>query len=399
MRIRIKKDIPNIIHLIKLLINKKNYKKEITNKIHLITYRKFSPHGGVGGGGAVMSANKILFGEELGNIPLKYTFKNENNAQLKENELNILWQSIKFIFENCENETNYAYITHDFACAVGLALLGKKYVLVSHIQGSIVEQKVNFGRKMTMITKLILQYCESFAFKNAQAVYFPSMGAYKYFCSSKYKTVKKDEFKFGGILYNTLYAFPKPEQINNITKNDSYITILSVGQLTIAKGMDKNISFLKELIMNSDEKFRYILVGQGPLKNLICKSLQEFETLFNNFSYIYIESCTYPQMQYLQDISDIYLMLHRISIFDLTTLEMMNKSKCIILSNVGGNPEFNKENNIILVDDNKKAIDSFVKSNIKDLGKKNKKVYDKYFSDKEFKKNYISVIKQLCKIK
>ena len=48
-------------------------------------------------------------------------------------------------------------------------------------------------------------------------------------------------------------------------------------------------------------------------------------------------------------------MLHRISIFDLATLEMMNKSKCIILSNIGGNPEFNKDNNIITTN-NAKAV-------------------------------------------
>jgi len=42
------------------------------------------------------------------------------------------------------------------------------------------------------------------------------------------------------------------------------------------------------------------------------------------------------------------MMLQRISIFDLATLEVMNKEKAIVLSAVGGNIEFNKENNIIL---------------------------------------------------
>ncbi len=307
-----------------------------------------------------------------------------------------MWGAIEFVFEKTKHERDYAYVTHDYGSAVGLALLGKRYVLVSHIQGSRVEEKFNFGEKFTDISKLIIQFCEKFAFKNAVAVCFPSEGAYKYFCQSKYKTIKNNEFNFGGVLYNTLYAYPEPATVENISRDESKLTFLSVGQLTTAKGMDKHSIFFRNLLQKTSKQIRYIFVGRGPLEKQILEELNKLKTDYSNFEYEYIKSCSYPQMQYLQNISDVYLMLHRISIFDLTTLEVMNKSKCVILSDIGGNPEFNKEDNVILVGKNyQTAIEKFLSSNVEELGKKNKEVYDKYFSNDKFREAYYLIIKNL----
>ncbi len=398
MKISLFKDFKNLIHLINLLLYKKRkHNDENLNKIHFITNRRYFPTGGAGGGGAVQSANKILFGNELNSIPLKYSFYEENEFNLKrKNDLWDLWGAIEFVFQKTKNEQNYAYITHDYGSAMGLALLGKKYVLVSHIQGSRVEEKINFGEKFTYISRLIIQLCEKIAFKNAFAVCFPSEGAYKYFCNSKYKTIKNNEFNFGGVLYNTLYAYPEPAIVENISKDESKITFLSVGQLTIAKGMDKHASFLDGILSKTTKNIRYIFVGKGPLESSIVADLDKLKNKYLNFEYIQVKGCTYPQMQYLQDISDVYLMLHRISIFDLTTLELMNKSKCVILSDVGGNPEFSKEENIILVGENQKAaIEMLLNSDIKLLGIKNKEVYDKYFSNDKFRENYFKITRKL----
>lgn len=398
MKINVFKDLKNLIHLINLFFcKKKKNKNENLNKIHFITNRRYFPNGGAGGGGAVQSANKILFGDELNSVPLKYSFYEENKFNLKrKNDLWDLWGAIEFVFEKTKNEQNYAYITHDYGSAVGLALLGKRYVLVSHIQGSRVEEKLNFGEKFTDISKLIIQFCENFAFKNAVAVCFPSEGAYKYFCNSKYKTIKNNEFNFGGVLYNTLYAYPEPATVENISRDESKLTFLSVGQLTTAKGMDKHTLFFDKLLQVTNKNIRYIFVGKGPLENSIIANLDKLKNKYLNFEYIHIKGCTYPQMQYLQNISDVYLMLHRISIFDLTTLELMNKSKCVILSEVGGNPEFNRDENIILVGENQKtAIETFLNSDIKLLGKNNKEVYDKYFSNDKFREAYYLIIKKL----
>ena len=160
--------------------------------------------------------------------------------------------------------------------------------------------------------------------------------------------------------------------------------------------MDKHTLFFDKLLQVTNKNIRYIFVGKGPLENSIIANLDKLKNKYLNFEYIHIKGCTYPQMQYLQNISDVYLMLHRISIFDLTTLELMNKSKCVILSEVGGNPEFNRDENIILVGENQElVVEKVLNSDIKLLGKKNKEVYDKYFSNDKFREAYYLIIKNL----
>jgi hypothetical protein len=137
------------------------------------------------------------------------------------------------------------------------------------------------------------------------------------------------------------------------------------------------------------------MVGKSKLEKEILKKLEGLKIKYDNFDYMHIEKCSYPQMQYLQDISDVYLMLHRISIFDLTTLKVMKKGKCIILSDVGGNPEFNKENNIILCDNYEQCANDFINCNLDKLSIKNKEVYNQYFSQEQFKINYLIIMKDL----
>ena len=76
---------------------------------------------------------------------------------------------------------------------------------------------------------------------------------------------------------------------------------------------------------------------------------------------------------------------------------MMDKSKCVVLSDVGGNPEFNREDNIILVknDDYEAGSSALLGSDIKTLGNKNKRVYEKYFSNRNFAESYGAVLEEL----
>ena len=94
------------------------------------------------------------------------------------------------------------------------------------------------------------------------------------------------------------------------------------------------------------------------------------------------------------NICDIYLMLHRVSIFDFATLEAMHNGKAIILSNIPGNDEYNKENNICLIDEpiNWDKVENLVRQRVK-IGKKNKLIYEKYFSERVFVENYHKMLR------
>lgn len=399
MRIRAMSDLKNLLHFLRLLVlrnRKKSFEK--VRSVRFITFRRFFPDGGAGGGGAVQSANRVLFGSELNGVSLKYSFYEDNRFSTdRKNELCDLFGAAEFVRLKTKDDRETAYITHDYGSAFGLYLAGKKYVLVSHIQGARVEEKINFGEKFTFVSRKIIQASEKLAFAHALCVCFPSEGAYDYFADSRYKVIRSGQFKKGRVLYNTLYAIGNMLPVSGITQDESCTTFLSVGQLTKAKGLDRNPLFLEAFLKKTAGKVRYIMVGKGPLEAAVKAELNRLSGLYDKFSYIHLKGCSYAEMQYLQNMADVYLMLHRISIFDLTTLEMMDKSKCVVLSDVGGNPEFNREDNIILVknDDYEAGSSALLGSDIKMLGNKNKRVYEKYFSNRNFAESYGAVLEEL----
>ncbi|WP_456110616.1 glycosyltransferase family 29 protein [Roseburia inulinivorans] len=364
---------------------------ECIDTIHSITHRPYTPNGGSGGGGAVLSCQKILIGDNYKNKMCKYTFFESNRFTKMKGicDLHDLWGAALFAIKKVKDERNTIYITHDYGTAFGLYLMGKEYVYINHLQGPRLEEKTNFGEKFSEKSALIIKKCEKMVFENARFVCYPSQGAAEYFENSKFQIVDLNKYNRGPVLYNTLYAFPKPEVIDGIEKRDA-ITILSVGQLTIAKGIDQCVPLIREIVNKTNNLIRWIIVGKGPLKEDIIGQCETLKNENAHFDFDHIEKCTYRQMQYLQNISDVYMMRQRISIFDLTTLEVMKKGKVIVLSEVGGNTEFNKENNILLCNDkNVTEIAKRVLADVKnDSGRLNVNIYNRYFSNDVFRENY-----------
>lgn len=140
------------MHFLRLLVlrnRKKSFEK--VRSVRFITFRRFFPDGGAGGGGAVQSANRVLFGSELNGVSLKYSFYEDNRFSTdRKNELWDLFGAVEFVRLKTKDDRETAYITHDYGSAFGLYLAGKKYVLVSHIQGARIEEKINFGEKFTL---------------------------------------------------------------------------------------------------------------------------------------------------------------------------------------------------------------------------------------------------------
>lgn len=155
--------------------------------------------------------------------------------------------------------------------------------------------------------------------------------------------------------------------------------------------MDRLSKFYDKLSSSTDKNIRAILVGKGPDRDRIISDLSIVRDRNKNFSYFHLNSCSYSEIQYLQNISDIYVMLHRVSIFDLSTLEVMKKGKCIVLSKVGGNLDFDKDNNVIFVDEDNIQSDIILKSHLEN-GAKNKSVYERFFSPEQFAYNYKKLI-------
>lgn len=390
----------NILTLLRFLsysLRRPVKKIRTINTVHTITYRVFSPEGGKGGGSAVQSCQNILLRNEYKGKHLKYTyFENNKYWDNWDPRLADLWAGAFFAISKTKDETDAVYITHDYTTGFGLALLGKKFVYVSHLQGPRVEEKLNYGEKFTELDRRIIKFCERYVFKKAMYVCFPSEGAKNYYFSSKYKSLNLRHSKIGPILYNTVYATPLPYPMDDILRDRDTLTFISIGALTSAKGIDQLPSFFDEYMNFHQGKVRWIIVGNGPLYEILQKKFRSLLDRHSCLSINFIESCSYQQIRYLMDISDIYIMFHRISIFDLATLEAMRDGKCVVLSNVGGNPEFNQIDNIILHDgDNKETAKKLHQANIDELKSKNKRAYEEYFSNNVFIKSYHRVIDDL----
>lgn len=379
----------NRIKFFRLLRNRQHPIKIVENAgnpIHMISYREYSSNGGNGGGSAVMSMCYDLL-KEGGNI----TFSFKDKRYYKHNALNTLWGAYNFTKEktNCDKPETL-YITHDEDTAFALYLLGKKYVLIHHLQGSRIDEIYRYKVSLSKKNIRLLMGIEAIVFRNAIFVCFPSAGATHEFLSSKNRWNFK--FSIGPVLYNTVFAPKIIRSVKEIKYDSNIITLLSVGQMFYPKGMDLLPTFYKSLLDSFPAKsFRAILVGNGELKSKINSELSELSSKFSNFSYIQYDKLPHEELSYLQKISNAYVMLHRISIFDLSTLEMMMNGKAVILSKRGGNLSFNKENNIIFSDGNKWPSNLNI-NELNHYGELNRKVFEAYFSIKVFKNEYISMI-------
>lgn len=358
----------NRIKFFRFLRNKHTPSKMRGNvglSVHMISYREYSPNGGKGGGSAVMSMCYALL-KDCKNI----TFSFQDRRYYKHNALNTLWGAYYFTKEKTKHDSSETlYITHE---------------------GSRIDEIYKYKVAVSKKNIRLLMATEAIAFRNAIFVCFPSDGAIREFFNSKNRWIFK--FSIGPILYNTVFEPKIIRNIKQIKSEANTITLLSVGQMFYPKGMDLLPVFYNNLLDSYPNKsFRAILIGNGELKPKIMHELNKLSARHANFSYIQYDKLSHEELSYLQKISDAYVMLHRISIFDLSTLEMMMMGKAIILSRQGGNLSFNKKGNIIFTD-GINLPSNLNLSELKYYGELNRKVFETYFSKKVFKKEYISMI-------
>ncbi len=373
--------------------------------IQFITYRPEAPFGGRGGAGAVQSAVKTILKDKLENLSIRYSFSEKDGVwHSKKNKYFVkkrfpkiyseesrcfqFWASMVFVFDKAKS-VDTLYVTQDIPTAYALSLMRRKYILIVHSQGARLDEIDALGEYFNRFERHIINVMEDKALLNASKVYFPSRGARLEFEKSKYKTRSVlDKVKFSDTcLYNTLYYIPTEVEHEYIKKNDELLTFISVGTVTSSKGQDRTFEYLKHLATKRPElKIRWICVGKGPLLDSLVKDYSNMK--ISNLEVQFLQKVEYAQVQFLLKISDIYIMLHRKSIFDLATLEAMNRNCMLILSRCGGNIEFNKAGNVVFSDDDF----DFDKLKIEKLKNINKSTYIEYFGNEKFKKQWTDVL-------
>lgn len=388
--------------------------QEVCPKRYEIAACAFRPQNAKGGPGAVLYTMRTILGNQNDGIRIKYFFKNNVTIPANlEKALNGLPEIIKInfyaayyiqrgidIWSVCDAKTDVFFVCHDLGSAYGAYLCNRKYVLVYHNQGSIYNEAIGAGLDIDDVSKGIIDAMESVVMNNAQRVYFPSAGAQKEYlstCGFDYSNVK-----FGNPLYNTIPDKPLNLDINGVNlefgieriKKHGYEIFLSVGDYNENKGIDRVPNFLKRYVELTHKKVYWIVAGNRQNTGIYESFLdEEYGWPFRAF--IIGDRIPHDKILSLMELSDFYIMLHRKSIFDLATLEAMRAGLVPILTNVGGNPEFNCKDNAIIVDiDNlDQAIEKLKNVNLPEMKKLNREVFNSDFSHDRFQVSYTKMLK------
>lgn len=357
--------------------------------IAALTYRP--NRGATGGPGGVLALQKVIVGPYFRERLIDYLFRDK---QVYPDWYADLASGASFALDVCATGRYGYYITHDLGCAYGLALAGRNYVLYWHFQGSFVMQNVNFGDRLHSSFIRKVKYIEAVAMRNAKCVVFPSDGARDMYFSDEYRSCEPGDVKVGDSVYNTILPGEASPDLGKKGMADfNGLTFTSVGTLTAAKGQDQVLDFFERMLPASDVAIRWVCIGNGVMKEELLDRAEKLQIAYSNFTFRYRQRVEHKEVMSILSDSDVYIMLHRISIFDFATLEAMKNSCAIVLSKVGGNVDFNKDGNIIFAEDvtfPDKHV--FSAQNVARLKTLNTDVFNRYFSVQNFKEQNLALI-------
>lgn len=385
-------------------------------KIFCCAYREYDINSGkTGGPGGVLMLQKQYLGERFRNMPIEYIFKPEHSTIKVDRKLTsttgVIIQAACYIMNNnkvkesLEQGVEPLLVCHDIGSAYGAYLLGLKYVVVYHQQGSIINEIEASGTNYSGEDVAVIAFVEREVMKSAYKVYFPSLGSKEVF--EKTSVIDRDELReinFSDCaLYNTIREVRQRLDIEKVLEDlnlselyhaDRQIFV-SVADFNHNKGIDRIPCFLSQYASKSGKDIVWIAVGNASNKELFDRLNQEKEN-WNFKAYLIGKRIEHEKVLELCNWADFYIMLHRNSIFDLAVLEAMRAGNAVILSDSKSNYEFDKDNNILIVDlDNMDhAIAQLLSRDLNEWKQKNKIVFYSYFSPEKFAGNYITMLNE-----
>jgi glycosyltransferase involved in cell wall biosynthesis len=392
-------------------------------------YRVYDPAGGkTGGPGGVLATQRLLFGDELMGHPLRYVFQGARqrltqdlatrNTGLRGKISDIIVAS-EFIKAHVGiNETIRAsgrafFVCHELGSAFGAQQLGQPYVVVYHQQGSTLNEMVSIGQVPTPQEVAVANKLEATILENAEAVFFPSLGARDTFQKTS-AIGASPKVKFADYaLYNTLGGADEfaeaddPEALLASTLSELGIpprdpdtdVFISIGDFNNDKGADRIPRQLNAYADLSGRKVRWLAIGSISSREL-WRALQRRQPNWRFESHLIGRRVEHAKAMALLHYSDYYIMLHRNSIFDLACLEAMRAGLPMILSPVGGNLEFDVDGNVVfsVKTDLEGAAQAILSRDRAEWGARNKQAYAEHFSPTRFIERYTRMLREFASL-
>lgn len=321
---------------------------------------------------------------------------------IKKRQLNSAIEWIKKLSKTNDFKKDDVFVFHDFEAAYAFTKNYPNYnntIFIYHQQGSLYDE---WSASFNIQVKNFKRYLDRSlvnVISKVKMMGFPSEGARKVLKNSSEDLFSVLQGKEYRILYNGVDIAENIEPTSNIIDYVKRIEFsvgprfITVSSLNHAKAVERIPEYLLSVKLKYP-KFVWVIIGNGIKKDDLKSNIDKYG-LKDNVIWI---DFPIPNTDVLAIFSntDYYIMMHRWSIFDLSTLEAMGMGNVPILSNVGGNPEVVIDNNGLLIDEkNKNSILEYVNDtylNINILKNKNKEIQMAHFSMKQMLHSYKKLI-------
>lgn len=181
---------------------------------------------------------------------------------------------------------------------------------------------------------------------------FPAKGAEESFIESDpelARTIAKVDriYLYNGIDIPEIQKESSIEWIEQLSSYSGYV-FATVATLNEAKGVERIPEYLGAL-KRAGYAYKWILIGQGVKKDQVQSAITQADIEDNT---IWIQDFVdHDEILRLLSMTDFYILFHRCSVFDLSTLEAMHYGAIPVLTPVGGNKDVLQDGNGLFVSD------------------------------------------------
>lgn len=249
------------------------------------------------------------------------------------------------------------------------------------------KKKINKYRRM-------VEKIDIFAFNNADYILLPCEEAEECFYNTwdKYAEIRKNnKYKY---IYIPTGLIDTKEKFNDNIRNkygysESDLVISYVGRHNEVKGF-KSLKRIGNHILDRDSNVKFLIAGEEkPIRGLDRNGWKEIG--WTNKPHEIIAA------------SDIFILPNKETYFDLIMLEVLSLGKPVLATETGGNKFYRKfkDSGIFLykyddISDFMRVFDLVKNTDLKALGKKNKKIFKDNFSSVIFAKKYLAAYKNIA---
>lgn len=274
-----------------------------------------------------------------------------------------------------------------------------KTVLVYHQQGSLYNEWKAFNAVDLPVYRRYLNKYSEAVYAKVRVLAFPSMGAKDSLVESEPYFEKVLSGRQIEVLYN---GFTKPQlpqdsqkirELRKALEGFEGYKFATVSALNEAKGVERIPQYLAQIA--KERSIRWVVVGNGVKAGELEENIEKYGIAD---SVIWIrDPMPHDDILKIFSMTDHYILFHRFSIFDYSTIEAMAYGNIPVLTPVGGNKEVILEENGVFVEDFADVSPFFERMQIPmdQLKQKNIQLQDRCFSDEAFLRRYQALVERL----